>query len=80
MRRTLKKGRSMLRPRGRRRGEWAVVGVVCHMTCGCGHREELKELRKQMGDIEKSLMQQVVTNEKRAEEALVSHTHRPHLL
>lgn len=25
-----------------------------------------------MGDIEKSLMQQVITNEKRAEEALVS--------
>ena len=39
-------------------------------------REELKELRRQMGDIEKSLMQQVVTNEKRAEEALVSHAPR----
>ena len=37
-------------------------------------REELKELRKQMGDIEKSLMQQVVTNEKRAEETLVGTT------
>lgn len=36
-------------------------------------REELKELRKQMADIEKSLMQQVVTNEKRADESLVLH-------
>jgi hypothetical protein len=33
-------------------------------------REELKELRKQMADIEKSLMQKVVINEKRAEESL----------
>jgi chromosome segregation ATPase len=38
-------------------------------------REELKELRKQMADIEKSLMQKVVINEKRAEESLVSSTH-----
>ena len=45
--------------------------IIALLNC----REELKELRQQMGDIEKSLMQQVITNEKRAEEALVSHTH-----
>lgn len=47
-------------------------------------REELKELRKQMADIEKSLMQQVVTNEKRADESLVQYivvdVHAPYML
>ncbi len=35
-------------------------------------KEELKELRKQMSDIEKSFISQLKSNEERAEDALVS--------
>ena len=35
-------------------------------------REELKDLRKQMAEIEKSMTEQVFTNQQRAQEAYVS--------
>ena len=43
----------------------------CGECCPCPCREELKALRKQMAEIEKSMTEQLFTNQQRAQEAYV---------
>ena len=51
---------------------WGHLSEVCSECCPCLCREELKALRKQMAEIEKSMTEQLFTNQQRAQEAYVS--------
>ena len=50
---------------------WGHLSEVCSECCPCLCREELKALRKQMAEIEKSMTEQLFTNQQRAQEAYV---------